>query len=160
MKHLSKILILPSPLAHWANIKIAFTSFLWPAAPSDTAKFYNLLWCALDPGGIVSSLLIWPFKKWLVLNFFQNLMYWLSENRVNHLSSGRPRLPSKVSLGSVIVVSVRPKIPHILRDNLSLPFPLLLILFDLFILVNLVHELTYTANKFPGQRFPQTMLSR
>ena len=87
-------------------------------------------------------------------------MYWLSEYRANHLSSGRPRLPNKVSSGLVIFVSVRPKIPHILRDNLSLPFPLLLVLLDPLILVNSIHELTYTVNRFLDQKYPQTMLGR
>jgi len=87
-------------------------------------------------------------------------MYWFLEHRVNHLSSGRPRLPSKVSPGPVIAVSVQPEIPHLLRDNLSLPFPLLLVFLDPLILINSVHELTYIVSRFLNQRFPQTMLGR
>ena len=83
-----------------------------------------------------------------------------SQNTVNHLSSGRPRMPRKISSGPVIVVFVQPEIPPILKDNLSFSFPLLLVLLDSLILFNSVHELTYTVNKFPDQRFPQTMLSR
>ena len=98
----------------------------------------------------ISSHLIWPFKEWFVLDFFQDLVYWFSEHRVNHLSSGRSQLPSKISLGLVIIVSVRLEIPHLLRDNLSLPLPLLLVFLDLFILINSVHELTYTISRFPN----------
>ena len=87
-------------------------------------------------------------------------MHKFSEHHVNHLRSGRPRLPNKVPLGPVIVVAVRPKIPHLLRDNLSLPFPLLLVLLEPFILINSVHELTYTISGFPSQIFPQAMLDK
>ena len=47
-----------------------------------------------------------------------------------------------------------------LRDNLNLPFPLLLVFLDLLILVNTVYELTYTPNWLPGQQLPQIMLGR
>ena len=102
----------------------------------------------------VASHLIWSFKEWLILDFLQNLVYWFSEHRVNHLSIGRPQLPSKVSPRPVIFVSVRPEIPPLLRDNLSLPLPLLLVLLNLFILINSVYELTQTDDKFVSQRFP------
>ena len=69
-------------------------------------------------------------------------MHWFPEHYANHLSSSRPRLPSKVSSGPVVVVSVRLEIPHILRDNVSLPFTLLLVFLDLLILVNTVHNPT------------------
>ena len=108
----------------------------------------------------VTSHLIWPLKELLVLNFLQNSVYLFSEHRVNHLSSGRPRLPSKVSPGPVIVVAIRPEILHLLRDNLSLPLPLLLVFLDPLILINSVHKLMYTASKFPNQKLPQTMLGK
>ena len=78
-------------------------------------------------------------------------MHWFPEHYANHLSSSRPRLPSKVSSGPVVVVSVRLEIPHILRDNVSLPFTLLLVFLDPFILVNMVHELMHTPYKILGQ---------
>ena len=64
------------------------------------------------------------------------------------------------SSGLIIVVSALPKIPHILKDNLSLPFPLLLVFLDPLILVNKVHKLTYTPSRLPGQRLPQIMPDR
>ena len=69
----------------------------------------------------VTSHLIWPFKEWLILDFLQDLVYWFSEHRVNHLRSGRSQLPSKVSLGPIIVISVQLEILPLLRDNLNLP---------------------------------------
>ena len=102
----------------------------------------------------VSCHLIWPFKEWFILNILQNLMHWFPEHRVNCLSIGRPWLPSKVPSRSIVVVSVRPEIPHLLRDNLSFPFPLLLVFLNPFILVNLIHELTHTGDRFTSQGFP------
>ena len=99
---------------------------------------------------------VWPFKEWLVLNFLQDLVYWFSEYCVNHLSGGRPQLPNKVSSRSVIVVSVRLEIPPLLRDNLNLHLPLVLVFLDPLILINLVHELTHTVSRFQGQRGPIT----
>ena len=89
-------------------------------------------------------------------------MYWFLEHRVNHLRSRRPRLPTKIPSGSVIVVVVRPEIPPLLRDNLTLPLPLalLLALLNLLILINSFHKLTYTASRFLGQGLPQTILGR
>ena len=109
--------------------------------------------------GVISHL-IWPLKEWLVLNFLQDLVYWFSEHRVNHLSSGRPRLPSKVSPGPVIVVAIRLEIPYLLRDNLSLPLALLLVFLDPLILINSIYELMYTTSRFPSQKLPQTILGR
>ena len=98
----------------------------------------------------VSSHLVWPFEVWLVLDLLQNLLHYLSEHRVNRLRSHRPRLPSKIPSGFVIVVAVRPEIPPLLRDNLALPLALLLVLLDPLILINSVHELMHIASKFPN----------
>ena len=106
---------------------------------------------AIDVLHKVSSHLIWPFKVWLILNLFQDLMHWFSEHRANHLSSSRPRLPNKVFSWLIIVIFVRPEIPFILRDNLSLPFPLMLVFVDPLILVNTVHEPTHTPYRLLGQ---------
>ena len=109
------------------------------------------------PHGI-SCHLIWPFEKWLILNLFQHLAHWLSEHNINSLRVGSSRLPSKVSLWSVIIVSVRPEISPLLKDNLSLTFPLLLVFLDPFIFVNPIHELTHNGDRFTSQGFPKTVL--
>ena len=102
----------------------------------------------------VSSHLNWAFKVWLILDPFQDLMHWFSEHRLNHLSRNKARLPSKNSSGLIIVVYFRPEIPPILRDNLTFSLTLLLVLLNLLILTNLIHELAYTGNRFPRQRLP------
>ena len=103
------------------------------------------------PHGI-SCHLIWPFEKRLILNLFQHLTHWLSEHSINCLRVSSFGLPNKVSLWSVIIVSVRLEIPHLLRDNLSLTFPLLLVFLNPFVLINLVHELAHTSDKLASQR--------
>ena len=91
------------------------------------------------PHGVFSHL-ICPFEVWLVLDLLQDLMCWLLEYRINHLKSRRPRLPSKIPPGPVIIISVRLKIPSILWDNLSLSLPLLLVFLNLFVFVNTIHK--------------------
>ena len=102
----------------------------------------------------ISCHLIWPFEEWLILNLFQHLVHWFSEHNINSLRVGSSRLPSKVSLWSVIIVSVRPEISPLLKDNLSLTFPLLLVFLDPFIFVNPIHKLTQIGDKFTSQGFP------
>ena len=87
-------------------------------------------------------------------------MYWLSEHRVYHLRSRRPRLPRKIPSGPAIIVSVRLEIPHVLRDNLSLSFPLLLVFLNLLVFVNTVHKPTHTPYRLLGQGLSQIMLGR
>ena len=108
----------------------------------------------------VSSHLIWSFKVKLILDLLQDLMYLLSKHRVNHLRSRRPRFPSKIPSGSVIVVSVQPKVPHVLRDNLSFSFPLLLVLLNPFVFINTTHKSMYIPYRLLGQGLSQIMLSR
>ena len=70
-------------------------------------------------------------------------MYRISEHSVNCLRVGRSELLCIVSLRLVVVVkSVQPEIPRLLRDNLRFTLTQLLVLFNPFILVDLVHELT------------------
>ena len=108
----------------------------------------------------VSSHLVWPFKVWLILDLLQYLIYWLSEHCVDLLRSHKPRLPSKIPLGFVIIVSVLPEIPPILKDYISLSLPLLLVFLNPFVLFNSVHKLAYTGSRFPSQKLPQTMLGK
>ena len=70
-------------------------------------------------------------------------MYRVLEHSVNCLRVGRSELLCIVSLRLVVVVkSVQPEIPRLLRDNLRFTLTQLLVLFNPFILVDLVHELT------------------
>ena len=89
-------------------------------------------------------------------------MHWFSKHSVNHLRSRRPRLSSKILSGSIIVVAVRPEIPHLLKDNLTLPLPLalLLVFLDPLVFINAVHKPMHTLYWLLGQGFSQIMLSR
>ena len=99
-----------------------------------------------------------PFKERLVFNPLQNLLYWFSEYGINHLGVGRSGLPNKIFPRSVIIVPVQPKIPPLLRDHLSLSFPLYLVFLYPSIIVNPIHKLAHTGNRLTNQRFPQVML--
>ena len=102
----------------------------------------------------VSTHSAWPSKVWLAFYLLQNLMYRFAEHSIDCLRSCKPRLPGKISPRSVIVVTILPKIPLLLRDNLTLSLTLLLVLFNPLILINPIHELAYTDDKFSSQRLP------
>ena len=85
-------------------------------------------------------------------------MYWLSEHGANYLSGSRSGVPRKISPRSIVIVPIQPKISSILTYHFGFPLSLLLVLLDQLILINTVHELTYTPNRFPGQRLSQIML--
>ena len=87
-------------------------------------------------------------------------MYCLLECRINRLRSRRPRLPSKIPSRPVTIVSVQPEISPILKDNLSLSLPLLLVFLNLLIFVNTIHKPTHIPYRLLGQRFSQIMLDR
>ena len=108
----------------------------------------------------VSSHFVRPLKVRFILNFLKNLVYWLSEHSTDYLSSIRPRMPRNVSLRSVVIVPIQPEVPSILRDHFNFPLSLLLVLLDPLVLINTVHELTHTPNRFPGQRLPQIVLDK
>ena len=71
----------------------------------------------------ISHHLIGPFEEGFVLNLFQDLMHEFSEYSSNHQIVIWPLLLGIIPSRPVIVVSVRPKISHFLRDKLSFPFP-------------------------------------
>ena len=134
--------------------------------PQISTVFYNMslnleilaIKTLIVPHG-VSCHLIWPFEEWLILNLLQNMMHRLPEHRVNRLSIGRPWLPSKVPPRSVVVVSVRLEIPYLLRDNLNLSFPLLLVFLNPLVLINPVYELVHTGDRFAIRDFLKLCLA-
>ena len=98
----------------------------------------------------VSPHLVWPFEIQFILDFFQNLVHGFSEYNSNHLSGSWARMPSKISPRLAVVIPIRPKISSVLRNylSLSLSFSLLLVLFNSLMLINTIHELTYTSSRF------------
>ena len=99
----------------------------------------------------VSFHLVQLLKIWLVLNLLQDLVNQLSEHSTD-------KMPHKVSPRLVVIISIQLEVPFILRDHFSFLLSLLLVLLDLIILINIVHELTHTLNRFPDQRLSQIML--
>ena len=87
-------------------------------------------------------------------------MYWLSKHHVNHPRSRKPRLPGKIPSGLAIIVFVRPEIPPVLRDNLILSLPLLLVFLNPLVFINMIHKPTHTLYRLLGQGLSQIMLSR
>ena len=86
-------------------------------------------------------------------------MYWFSKYSVNHLRNYRSKLSRKILSESIIIVSIRPEIPPLLRDNLTLPFTLLLVFLDLHVFIDAVHKPTHTPYQFLSWGFSQIMLS-
>ena len=85
-------------------------------------------------------------------------MHKFSEHSVNHLRSHRSRLSRKIPSRSVIIVSIQPEIPHLLRDNLTFPVALLLAFLNPLVLINAIHKLTNTPYRLFGKGFSQIML--
>ena len=89
----------------------------------------------IEPRGFPRHI-IRPLKVWFVLDFLQHPMYWFSEHSTDSLCVGCSRLAYEISSQAVAVISVRPEIPPLLKDNLLLSLPLQL--YPL-ILVDLIH---------------------
>ena len=107
----------------------------------------------------VSLYFIWPFEEWLMPNFLQNLLYRFSEHNIDCLNISRSRLPSEISLRPVVIVSVRPEIPPLVRDNLLFSFPLLLVFLNHFILINPVYSWRTLVMSFPVRDFLKLYLA-
>ena len=72
----------------------------------------------------LSHHLIRPSKVWLALDFFLHLMHWFSKYNPDVLRISCLRLPCEISPQATVGISVRPEIPHLLRDNLLLSLAL------------------------------------
>jgi len=75
-------------------------------------------------------------------------MYWISEHSIDYLHVDRSGLLCKVSPQSIAVIkSVQPEVTLLLRDNLCFTLAQLLVFFNPFILVDLVHELVQASDR-------------
>ena len=66
-------------------------------------------------------------------------MYWFSEHNTDNLCVSCSELPYEISSRAVAVISVRPGIPHLLRDNLLLSLPLQLVFLYSFIIIDPIY---------------------
>ena len=80
-------------------------------------------------------------------------MHEFSEYSNNHPSGSRAWVPSKISPRSTAIVPIQLEIPPLLGDHLSLSLSLLLVLFDPFVLVDMIYELMHAPNRLLCQRF-------
>ena len=71
----------------------------------------------------VSSHLIWLLEVWLILYFLQDLVHKLPKHSTNYLGSSRSSMPSKISLGPIVVVPLRSESLWSWGTTLALPFP-------------------------------------
>ena len=85
-------------------------------------------------------------------------MYWFSEHSIDSLCVGCSRLPYEISPQAVAVMSVRPEIPPLLRDNLLFSLTLQLVFLYSFILIDSIHQLAHTSGRLASQRLPQAVL--
>ena len=66
-------------------------------------------------------------------------MYWFSEYSIDSLYIGCSGLPYEVSSRAVAVISVRPEIPPLLRDNLLFFLTLKLVFLYSFIIIDPIY---------------------
>ena len=85
-------------------------------------------------------------------------MYWFSEYNIDSLCVGCSGLPYEVSSRAVAVISVRPEIPPLLRDNLFFSFTLQLVFLHSLVLIDPIHQLAHTSGGLASQRLPQAVL--
>ena len=81
-------------------------------------------------------------------------MYWISEHSTDSLCVGCPRLPYEISPLAIAVISIRPEIPPLLRNNLLFSLTMQLVFLYSFILINPIHQLAHTGGKLASQRLP------
>ena len=107
----------------------------------------------IAPRGL-SRHLIRPLKVWLVLDSLQHPVYWFLEYSIDSLCAGCSGLSYEISPRAIAVISVRPEIPHLLRDNLLFSLTLQLVFLYSFILIDLIHQLVNTGDRLASQRLP------
>ena len=107
----------------------------------------------------ITSHFVWPFEVWLTLYFFKDLMNRFFEYQADHLSFRAPSVTSKISPRSIMVIPLCPRISRVRRRNFGLPLPFMLILHNLFMLINSIYELTHILRKLCRKRLSQVMVS-
>ena len=85
-------------------------------------------------------------------------MYRFSEYSIDSLRVGCSRLPYEISPQAAAIISVRPEIPPLLRDNLLFSLTLQLVFLYSFILIDPIHQLVHTSSRLASQKLLQAML--
>ena len=107
----------------------------------------------ITPHGVTPHF-IWPLEIWFNLYLFKNLMHRLLEYYADHLGSGKPSMSSKISSRSVVIIPLKPKVSSVRGSYFCHSFPLLLIILNLFMFINLIHELAHALRWFLCQGLP------
>ena len=103
---------------------------------------------------------IWPLEVWFNLYLLKNLMHRLPEYCVDYLGNRKPSMSRKISPGSIVIIPLKPKVSSVRGSYFCHSFPLLLIILNLFMFINLIHELAHALRWFLCQGLPQFMLGR
>ena len=85
-------------------------------------------------------------------------MHRFSEYSPDVLRVGCLRFPCEISPRATVDVSIRPEIPHLLRDNLLLSLALHLVFFYALVLIDPIHQLAHAGGRLASQGFPQVVL--
>ena len=96
----------------------------------------------------VTSHFVWPLKVWLSFYLLKDLMNRLLEHCNNHLHTRMTCMSNKIPHRLAIIISLQPEISSVRRSNLCLPLPLLLILLNPFMLINMIHKLAHASHRF------------
>ena len=81
-------------------------------------------------------------------------MHWFSEYDTDSLCISCLWLPCEISHRVIAIISVRLKIPPLLRDNFLFPLALQLVFLYSFILIDSIHQLAHIGGKPVSQRLP------
>ena len=74
-------------------------------------------------------------------------MHRFSEYSPDVLRVGCLRFPCEISPRATVDVSIRPEIPHLLRDNLLLSLALHLVFFYALVLIDPIHQLAHAGGR-------------
>ena len=97
--------------------------------------------------GWVSSHFVGPFEIRLILYLYKDLIYRLLKYQADYLGISSQRLVNEVSPRSIMVVPIKLRISPFRWEDLGLTLSLHLILFDLLMLINTIHELAQTPSE-------------
>ena len=93
----------------------------------------------------------------LIFNLLKDLVHKLLKHQVNYLCISPWWLVSKFSTRLTVIIPLWSRISLFKGEDFGFSFSLSLVFLDLLMLINAVHELTYTSGGFQSQRFSQVV---